>query len=313
VRVQYLLIAVLAALAGLVACETTPTQPGLALTNGSTPVPPAPANPAIAYQRENGTKPDNVMVMNADGSSQAAVFTGLAFTGFTWSPDGQEVVFGGGVDGVFGVYGLHVAVVNGVATGSNARLIQSGFQWGDPQWSPNGDLIAVTGQVPGADQSGILTFPAGGGVLAVVYTVPVPSSIRHVNWATWSPDQTRIAFTEIANVDASSTLRIIDVSTGLVTNVTSAPGLIRWPDWSHDGSRIAYSMQSGRTENVYTISATPGATPSLVGSGYGPSWTPADDRLVINVAGQTDLIGVVSSGGGTVTVLGKNGRVPDSR
>jgi Tol biopolymer transport system component len=307
---QYLLIASVA-LAGLLACESTSTQPSLVLANGSTPALPTPASPAIAYQRENGNKPDNVMVMNADGSSQTAVFTGLAFTGFTWSPDGQEVVFGGGVGGVFGVYALHVTVVNGVPTGSNARLIQSGFQWGDPQWSPSGDLIAVSGQVPGSDQSGILTFPPVGGALALVYAVP--STTRHVQWPTWSPDQTRIAFTEINNADASSTLKIIDLVTGLVTDVTSAPVLIRWPDWSHDGSRIAYSSQSGRTENIYTVSPTAGASPSVAGPGRSPSWMPGDDRLVINVAGQTDIIGVVSSSGGPVTVLGKNGGVPDSR
>jgi hypothetical protein len=101
----------IAVLAGLFACETPPTQPETTLAVGSTPVPPIPANPVIAYQLENGTKPDNVMVMNSDGSAPAAVFTGLAYTGFTWSPDGHDLVFGGGVGGVSGVYTVHVTVV----------------------------------------------------------------------------------------------------------------------------------------------------------------------------------------------------------
>jgi Tol biopolymer transport system component len=303
----------IAVLAGLFACETPPTQPETTLAVGSTPVPPIPANPVIAYQLENGTKPDNVMVMNSDGSAPAAVFTGLAYTGFTWSPDGHDLVFGGGVGGVSGVYTVHVTVVNGVATGSNTRLLQAGFQWGDPQWSPQGDLIAVSGEVPNGGQSGILTFPVLGGPVSVAYTVPASSTIRHVGFSTWSPDQTRIAFTEILNSDASSTLKILDLATGSVTDVISAPVLIRWADWSHDGSRIAYSMQSGRTENVYTIPAAAGAAPSLVGPGRAPSWTPTDERLVINIAGQTDAIGVVSSNGGPVTVLAKNGKFADSR
>ena len=303
----------LCAVGTLLACGTAPSEPDPAFAKGGPAPPPPPAAPAIAYLRDNGTRPDNVMVMNADGTNQAAVFTGLAFTGFTWSPDGHSVVFGGAVGGVYGVYAVDVTVVGGVPTGSNTRLLQAGFHWGDPQWSPAGDLIAVCGDLePG--RIGIAVFPAGGGPVVPVYSVPgYPTTKLEIQWPTWSPDQTRIAFMESDNATGLRTLKIIDLATSVVTDVASAPELFRWPDWSHDGTRIAYSMPTGRQESVYVVPAVAGGVPVLVGLGLAPSWMPLDTRLVVNVWGAQPSLGILPAAGGAVTVIAKNGSKADSR
>jgi Tol biopolymer transport system component len=252
------------------------------------------------------------MVMNADGSNQAAVFTGLAFTGPCWSPDGRSLVFGGSSNGSSGVYAVDVAVVNGKPTASNLRLLQAAYHLGDPQWSPQGDLIAVAGVEVSPGVTGIVTFPTAGGTPVVRYSATPP---RRTQWPTWSPDGTRIAFTEIDDVAGTSTLRILNLVSGeLVDVVTLPPALIRWPDWSHDGASIAYSRHGGDgRENLYTVTAQAASTPVLVARGLAPSWSPDDRYLVHSVDGRSPAIAVVAVGEGISTTLAKDGITADWR
>jgi Tol biopolymer transport system component len=297
-------------MAGLWACNTVPTENAPEFAKGGPAPTPPPANPAIAYRLLNANKPDNVMVMNVDGTNQAAVFTGLTFTGPDWSPDGRSLVFGGSVNGIDGVYAVGVSVVGGRAVGSSPRLLQSDYQWGDPQWSPDGTLIAVAGVEVSPGVTGIVTFPAAGGDATVLYSATPP---RRTQWPTWSPDQTHIAFTEIDDQAATSTLKILDLGTGQTTDLlTLPPALIRYPEWSHDGTRIAYSRHNGDgKENLYTIAVAGGADPVLIGRGYAPSWSPQDDRLLYNIDARSTSVAVIPIAGGTSAVLVKDGLTPD--
>src|SRR3990172_1989810 len=133
------------------------------------PKPPStlPADPAIAYRLAGTT--DKLMVMNADGTNKAAVYscTNGFVAGFSWSPDGKSIAF---QPCSRGLWRVDVSVVNGKPVGSNAVQLADSSVCGscyDAAWSPTGDVIAVSG---GVSIPSMFLIPAGGGAAQVLYT-----------------------------------------------------------------------------------------------------------------------------------------------
>ena len=122
----------------------------------------APNGKWIAFQSTSG-----IELVRPDGSGRHAV-RGTAFASYpAWSPDSTHLTFAQGS-----------YVWSARTDGGGRRRLTRGR---DPEWSPNGRLIAYV-----LPDGGIATIPASGGKSRFLAPGLAPA---------WSPDSTRIAFT----------------------------------------------------------------------------------------------------------------------
>ena len=220
-----------------------------------------------------GDRNTQIYVMFADGSD-AQVLTDLR-TGAgppAWSPDGTRIAFTSGAG--FGEPG-GVFVMN--ADGSGAELVAEGNALFDPSWSPDGSRIAYS-----------LNTPDGRLVLAIVelatrtVTQPLTDLPGDHHEPAWSMDGQSIAFEWFTQSGS-----------GLYVVAPDGSGLRRLaegsaPDWSPDGTWIAYTRFEDETGSQIWIVAADGTGARQItsmngfieGSGIAgitgaPSWGPA--------------------------------------
>ena len=262
------------------------------------------ADPAIAYIATVGSgnkKSTALMVMNTDGSNQTLLFSGSVGLP-SWSPDGKHITFTGTINGVGGVFGIvDVSVVNGKVIGSNVRRIpitQPGTANGG-RWSPVGDLILFI-----YEDGNIYTIPTTGGTATIVYTSPVGFYPFDPDW---SPDGSKIVFTEWNDAFTQSNLQVMDLATKQLTTVRPFTStLIASPTWSRHGDRIAYTANG-----INTVTPTENATPVKVTSGGYQTWSPDDSKLALEGGKPSGIVTYTFNGGATTTLV--SGRWPDWR
>jgi Tol biopolymer transport system component len=98
----------------------------------------------------------------------------------------------------------------------------------------------------------------------------------------WSPDGSRLVFSDRPSGSASYDLFVVDVSSGNVTPLTADGDLHEEaPDWSPTGDSVTYQAESiaePAGEDVYRISTEEGAQAARLttakGDDYEPRWSP---------------------------------------
>jgi Tol biopolymer transport system component len=212
----------------------------------------------------NRDGPDEIYVMNADGSGQ----TRLTFSAANvdnldpaWSPDGKQIAFLSNRDNP----GLDNDLWIMNADGSSPRQVTN-----DPgddfsiDWAPDGNRLVFGQALPmatdnfwliNADGSGLQqlsSFTTGGG--------PFGSH--------FSPDGTQIVFTD---ADATpDSLRLI--SSAGVLGATLTPGMNGFaPDFTGDGKRIVFYSADDGDDEIYSIAAAGGDQRQLTNTPSGGS------------------------------------------
>jgi Tol biopolymer transport system component len=205
----------------------------------------------------------NLVVMNADGSGSRIVSheQGIGEDEIaSWSPDGEQLVFGAkldvGPDAFF--------IVNADGTGKH-RLGASGS---DPVWSPDGKQISFSDEagrvaVIGVDGHGLHRLIQSG-----CSTDP----------ARWSPDGKQIAFVAPAEcLSGGAAIEVMNADGSDRHRITPDDGAYYGsPAWSADGKQIVFSRGSdfGSIGDLYIANADGSGMRSLTkgGGNFDPSW-----------------------------------------
>src|ERR1051325_5661189 len=198
----------------------------------------SPKTHAVSY-----TTNHQIMTMNPDGTEVRQLTSGNTNSTFpSWRPGQTHILFHRGTN-------LYVMDADGAGTFSVAA---------DPpnagsDWSPDGTKICYIGPSP---------TPPGPLGLFIVSVDPSAKGNKKVGTPvcvsqgdfygpTWSPDGTRIAFSEQQTglLPAGPRIRVLDLATGAKTTLDLAHSLL--PSWSPDGTQIAFV--SGATTSYWQL------------------------------------------------------------
>jgi Tol biopolymer transport system component len=201
-----------------------------------------------------GAGPDELWVMNADGSGLTAV-PGSGRTGpASWSPDGKRLAY----ECREPLWSDRSYICVRDVTGANFQLLSWTVASNDraPDWSPDGTRIAWTRWTGGSSQLLVLTLKS----TSLDPITPLVAG-RHDYDVAWSPDSKQVAFSRYESGSGlGSSLYRIPASGGPEKLIIAGPPIandtyLTMPSWSADGTTIAYSARDDDEGwgNIWTI------------------------------------------------------------
>jgi len=218
-----------------------------------------PGGGRLAFVSYHGGVPQ-IALINADGSN-LEVLTNDASThwGPGWSPDGAYLSWTSDSRGTAQVY---VASADGTGVDQRSIFVDNR----DPLWSPDGVWIAF---VSTRDmRTDIYVVPAAGGrEVSITNGVRVD---RGTNMA-WSPDSSALVF------ETGGDLYVVNRDGSDLHQLTRHPGVDSAPDWSPDGSRIAFFSDREGNSDIYVINVDGTGLTRLTDTPdneYQPAWSP---------------------------------------
>jgi Tol biopolymer transport system component/plastocyanin len=241
----------------------------------------------------------------------------------SWSPERRRVAYTQTQgDPQVGPWQLAIADLDTGLT----RVITTGPENYEPDWRPDGSLIAFTslnrsGGMVVSSELGVVA-PDGSGRRALLR---VNSAYYSVGNPSWSPDGLQIAFT-LESGTAGGELYVLDVASGTTRVLFSHPG---WDDidpaWSPDGRYVAFASGVARGSvtstyhTIWVLDRTTGVAGAIVTVPdwdlRGPSWSPDGREIAFSSRFQVNpsrwALYVVPSIGGAVRGALSVGVEPD--
>lgn len=180
-----------------------------------------------------------------------------------WSPDGTKICFsstrGGGAAQLY--------VMN--RDGSNVRQLTKD-RWINttPTWSPSGNQIAFVSDRTGSPQIYIINADGLGAPQRI------STSESYADRPTWSPaPYNEVAFT--ARTGPGNDIKVIDMATRQVRQLTFGEGSNESPSWSANGRHLAFMSTRAGKSQIFTM-ARDGKNLRQVtraGNNYQPDWS----------------------------------------
>lgn len=176
----------------------------------------------------------------------------------TWSADGGQIAFVRGVD----------LWLRSLDQGTE-RQLTDGIFCRSPSWRP-GSSTVLFGRWDGQEAETLWTVDVESGAL---------EQLRDGNMGTWSPDGNHLAVVEPSR-QRITLVSAADSAERLLVEASGGTGLLLWPSWSWDGSRVRYNLWSGRQESIYEIAFDGTGGRLFVGNARRTSENPKGDSSV---------------------------------
>ena len=257
-----------------------------------------------------------IWVANEDGTNLCRLtYTDGNSEHPAWSPNGAYLAYtSAGLNGSES----QVWVVN--ADGSNARQITSAplaepwlFNF-NPTWSPDSTKLAFRGYADGTADLDLHIIDADG-----TDQRRVSSTYHKAAEPSWSPDGTKIAFTKYGDsncrdgipISGDAEIWVMNVSDGVATQLTgrdssTEPACVNkqpqtystvfhatHPEWSPDGTKIAYTGGRGGSDTAVWVMDADGTNETRLTSvpGYSrqPSWSHDGTQIAYSTYAGTEF------------------------
>lgn len=194
---------------------------------------------------------------------------------FSWSPDGRRLVLSKIRHGSYGGLVRDLYLLD-VESGDLRRLTDNA-SLGDPDWSPTGERIVAVRRVAGRDNL-VAVDPVDGTFRPITTLHEDLQFSRPV----YSPDGSRIAV-GIFEADGRRRIGIVERD-GTIRRLTNDSTVDRYPVWSPDGRRIAFTSYSDGIPNIRIVNSDGSdlhyAT-DVAGGVYTEGWLPGSDSIVV--------------------------------
>jgi TolB protein len=200
-----------------------------------------------------------------------------------YSADGKQIAFCSGRTGPFEIWAMG-------KTGANQRQVThlGGFAI-FPDWSPDGARIAFSGGEGTDPNDEIYTVDAasGGGLAALTSCAGFGPGCFN-DYPAYSPDGTTIAFIHADDRDTDGNpineqVWVMNADGSARIQLTfDAAGHDEVPDWSPDGTRIAYEDGDLGNGRIFVMHADGSGQEQLTfgpGDDFGPVWSPDGARI----------------------------------
>ncbi|MHC4364194.1 MAG: redoxin domain-containing protein [Planctomycetota bacterium] len=135
-----------------------------------------------------------------------------------------------------------------------------------------------------------------GAVLLILVNVPVYAGDAHSNF---SPDDSRLVYM------SDGEIKVVEIETGRVTNLTNSPTADMCPDWSNDGARIVFDSQRSDPDRDLYVMAIDGTGVQRLTNKPGqedkcPAFSPDDSFItyICTANGDMDIFVMNSDGTG---------------
>jgi Tol biopolymer transport system component len=189
-----------------------------------------------AKGKPNYTTHDQIFSMNPDGTQvEQLTNSSTSSSAPRWSPNRQYVLFNRGG-------ALYVMEASGEANGGRTFLAVTDVAGTGSDWSPDGTMICFPWYGQGL---GIVNVDAATG------EVGEPTLVWEglASFPSWSPDETKIAFSAINTDTGAWDITVLDLASGSEFTFDAIPSPVYVPHWSPDGSRISFTGYVSETIN----------------------------------------------------------------
>jgi Tol biopolymer transport system component len=211
----------------------------------------SPDGERLLFQRYKVDSDVRILRINSDGSGLRQLTRGSITYEPAWSPDASRIVFVRDRDLP------RLWTMNPDGSGKRALTHASGKEDAAPTFSPDGRKVLFTRSKSYGYRclyrSDVFVIAADGSRKARNLT---RTCRRRESSPEWSPDGTKIVFTE-GGIHGLQ-IHVMNADGTGVRQLTNGPGRNQWPVWSPDGTQIAFISNRDGNSELYVMNATGG-------------------------------------------------------